>query len=109
MSLKYAEKVEIARQRELDEYREQILEILESSKQLALDCDNLVKMRALKTRCEKISKPRQSLYDENKKNDMKRKYNENKERYLSTKKERREKIRKTCQVDVGDFFNGVSV
>lgn len=46
MALKYTEKVQICRQKELDEYKQQILDILEDSRQLVMDCDNLVKIRA---------------------------------------------------------------
>ena len=109
MSLTYADKVQICRQMELDEYKQQILEILENSKQLVMDCDSLVKIRALKTRCEKISKPRPTVITDTERENSRKRYHDNKERYLSNKKERREKIRKTGQVDVGIFFNGVPV
>lgn len=58
MALKYTDKVQMNRQREIEEYRETILHILENSRQLVTECDNLVKLRALKARCEKIAKPR---------------------------------------------------
>ena len=109
MSLKYAEKVEIARQRELDEYREQILEILESSKQLALDCDNLVKMKALKARCDKISKPRPTLKTDSFREEQRKRYHENKQKYRERKEGRRQKIREISQANIRNFCNGVSV
>lgn len=58
MTLKFAEKVQLTRQKEIDAYKHSILEVLESSKGLVLACDNLVKLWALKTRCDKISQPR---------------------------------------------------
>ena len=110
MSLTYSDKVQIDRQREIDEYRESIVNILESSKQLAMDCDNLVKLRALKTRCEKISKPRVGPgYTEQQKVYQKRKYQDKKEKTCERLKEKRQHIRDLGGVDVGKFFNSVPV
>lgn len=60
MALKYSDKIQLNRRMEVDAYRQAIVEILEDSKQLAIGCDNLVKLRALKSRCEKIPRPRQT-------------------------------------------------
>lgn len=109
MSLKYTDKVEINRQKEIDAYREDIIETLEKSKKLAEECNNLVKLRALKSRCDKISKPRPSSYNEDKKANMKKRYDQNKDKYLSTKREKRQKIRNVGQVDIGNFFGEVPV
>ena len=105
MSLKYTDKVAISRRKELDDYREEIIRILEDSKQLALNCDNLVKMRALKSRCDKISKPRPTDSNQKLNEYKRRKYQENKEKCLSQKQEKRHKIRNIGQVDIGNFFN----
>lgn len=51
-ALRTAKEVEIARR------QEEIVAILEESKKYATGCDNLLKLRALKTRCEKITQPR---------------------------------------------------
>lgn len=108
MSLKYTDKVAISRRKELDDYREEIIRILEDSKQLALNCDNLVKMRALKSRCDKISKPRSSaIYDEGKKTDLKRRYEMNKDSISQRRKQKSSKIREVGKIDIGNFFNGV--
>ncbi len=75
MTLKFAEKVQLSRQREMDAYKKSIVEILENSKGLALACDNLVKLRALKTRCDKISQPRAGPgYNEQQKKYQKKRY-----------------------------------
>ena len=93
MSLTYADKVRISRQYELEKYKQEILQILEDSKRLVDDCDTLVKMRALKTRCEKISKPRPSINTEEAREAKKRSYQENKTRYINAKRNKRQKIR----------------
>lgn len=107
MSLKYTDKVAISRNKELEEYREAIVAILEESKQLAMDCDNLVKMRALKTRCDKISKPRPTVTNDKLNEYKRRKYQENKEKCLSRKQEKRQKVRNIGQVDIGNFFSDI--
>jgi hypothetical protein len=106
MALKYNDKVQISRQKEIDEYRKRIVEILDESKQLATGCDNLVKLRALKTRCEKLSKPRPTLKTEEAREGKRKNYHENKSRYLEYKGEKRKKIRQIGQTDVGSFFGG---
>lgn len=58
MALNFAEKVQISRQREIDTYKDSILQTLEESKKLVVSCNNLVKLRGMKTRCDKISQPR---------------------------------------------------
>lgn len=94
MTLKYTDKVQLNRQREIDAYRNSIVEILESSKQLAACCDNLVKLRALKTRCDKIAKPRVGPgYSEDQKLYRKRRYQENKDTVSKKSQLTREKIK----------------
>ena len=109
MSLSYTDKVAISRRKELDDYREEIIRILEDSKQLALNCDNLVKMRALKSRCDKISKPRVGPSHGDRSKYKKQKYEEKKEELNTRQREKRQKIRNLGQVDIGNFFSGVSV
>lgn len=109
MSLKYTDKVRINRENELEEYRNQILEILEDSKQLAMDCDNLVKIRALKARCEKISKPRPTFKTENSREEKRKNYHQNKMKYSKVNQDKRQKIRDIGKVDIGNFFNSVPV
>jgi hypothetical protein len=110
MALKYNDKVQISRQKEIDEYRKRIVEILDESKQLATGCDNLVKLRALQMRCEKLSKPRVGPgYTEEQKQYQKRKYQEVKEETSRRSKEKRQKINRIGHTDIGDFFGGVPV
>lgn len=104
MTLKYTDKVQICRQKELDEYK-QILNILEDSRQLVMDCDNLVKIRALKTRCEKISRPRETIKTDATREGKRKNYHDNKEKYLSRKQDKRQKIREMNQVDLGAFYS----
>lgn len=54
----YSEIVTHTRQEEIKRRQEEILEIIEGSKSYVTKCDNLVKLRALKARCEKITTPR---------------------------------------------------
>lgn len=61
MTLTFADKKQLSRQKEIAAYRDSILESLKQSKKLALECDNLVKLRAMKMRCDKISQPRFGL------------------------------------------------
>lgn len=108
MSLTYADKVEINRQNELAAYKERGIQILEESKKLVMDCDNLVKMKALITRCEKISKPRTGPgYDDHQKQYQKKKYQERKEETCRKLRQKRQKIQEVGQVDIGNFFNTV--
>lgn len=93
MGLKYSEKVQINRQQEIEECRRVIFEILENSKQLAMECDNLVKLRALKTRCDKIAKPRTGPSHADRSAYKKKRYEENKEELITRQREKRQKIR----------------
>lgn len=54
----YSEVISHARQAEIVRRREETLEIIEASKTFVLEQDNLIKLRALKARCEKITTPR---------------------------------------------------
>lgn len=54
----YIEIVTQTRQDEIKRRQEEILKIIEDSKSYVTECDNLVKLRALKKRCEKITMPR---------------------------------------------------
>ena len=102
MDLKYADKAQICRQNELEQYKQQILGILEDSRQLVLDCDNLVKIRALKTRCEKISKPRAGPgYNEQQKQYQKQKYQSVKGEKCKLLKKRRDQIRALSENELG--------
>lgn len=94
MALKYSDKVQLNRQREIDEYRETILHILENSRQLVMECDNLVKLKALKTRCDKIAKPRAGPgYSDQQRLYHKQKYQASREATCERLKHKREKIR----------------
>ena len=108
MSLKYTEKVQINRQNEIDAYREEIIQVLEDSKQLAMDCDNLVKLRALKSRCDKISKPRVGQSHSDRREYKKQRYEEQREELNNKQREKRQRIREIGQADIGKFFNDVS-
>lgn len=46
------------RQEEVKRRQAEILKIIEESKSYVTECDNLIKLRALKARCEKITVPR---------------------------------------------------
>ena len=91
--LRYLDKVTISRNKQLDEYRKEILKILEDSKVLVMECDNLVKMRALKTRCEKISRPRTGPSHDERRDYRQKRYKENKEEISNRQREKRQKIR----------------
>ena len=93
MALKYADKVELNRQKEISELRNTIISTLEDSKKLAMECDNLVKLRALKTRCEKVSKPRPTVNSDKSREANLKQYHANKERYGESRREKRQKIR----------------
>lgn len=94
MALKYSDKVQLNRQREIDEYRETIIHILENSRQLVMECDSLVKLRALKTRCDKIAKPRAGPgYNDQQKLYQKQKYQAERETIGERLKCKRQKIR----------------
>lgn len=93
MALKYADKLQLSRQVEIEAYRNSIVEVLENSKQLAMCCDNLVKLRALKTRCDKIAKPRVGPgYDDSQKAYRKKRYQETKDKILQKSQLDRKKI-----------------
>ena len=93
MALTYAEKIDINRKIELDSYREELIQVLEDSKKLVLDCNNLVQMRALKTRIDKISNPRKTDKSDEFREYKRKKYHENKERYNEQLRMKRQKIR----------------
>ena len=93
MALKYADKVEINRQKEMGELRNTIIQTLENSKKLAMECDNLVKLRALKVRCDKVAKPRPTVNSDKSREANLRKYHENKEKYGENRRQKRQKIR----------------
>ncbi len=100
MGLKYSEKVQISRQQEIEECRRVIYEILENSKQLAMECDNLVKLRALKTRCDKLAKPRTGPgYDDRQKLYFKQRYQATKEATRDRLQNKRQKIREIGRDD----------
>lgn len=107
MSLKYTEKVQISRQKEIEERRLRICSKLEESKKLAIECDNLVKLRALEARCDKISKPRSGPSYGDRSTYRKKKYEENKEGLNLRQREKRQKIRDMSNVDIGNFFTGI--
>ena len=95
MSLTYAEKVAINRERELNAYKEELVRKLEDSKKLVMDCDNLVKMRALNTRIHKISKPRSGPgYNESQKIQQRKKYQQDKDKISQKSKQKREEIKR---------------
>lgn len=106
MALKYTDKVQLNRQREIDEYRETILHILENSRQLVTECDNLVKLRALKTRCEKIAKPRAGPSHDERRVYKKQRYEQNREDINARQRDKRKKIRDLSQADV--FRDGIT-
>lgn len=54
----YSEMVTQNREDEIKRRQEEILKIIDDSKSYVTECDNLVKLRALKKRCEKITMPR---------------------------------------------------
>lgn len=108
MDVKYADKVNICRQKELQEYRDQIMDILEESRELAQGCENLVKIRALRARCEKILKPRGTIKTDAAKEEKRKNYHDNKEKYLLRKQEKRQQIRAMGQVHLGKFLEGIT-
>lgn len=100
MALKYSDKIQISRHMEIDAYRQAIVEILEESKQLATGCGNLVKLRALKSRCENISRPRPTAKSNDQVKAYKRqKYHENKIESNKTLQRRRQKIRQVGETE----------
>lgn len=100
MTLKYSDKMQISRHMEVDAYRQAIIDILEDSKQLAIGCDNLVKLRALKTRCEKISRPRPTAESNDRVREYKRqKYHANKLESNKKLQIKRKKIREMGETD----------
>lgn len=54
----YSEVISHARQAEIVRRLEETLEIIEASKTFVMEQDNLIKLRALNARCEKITTPR---------------------------------------------------
>ena len=100
MALKYSDKVQLNRQREIDEYRETIIHILENSRQLVMECDNLVKLRALKTRCDKIAKPRAGPSHDERRVYKKQRYEQNREEINARQREKRKKIRELGEADI---------
>lgn len=100
MALKYSDKMQICRHMEVDAYRQAILDILEYSKQLAIGCDNLVKLRALKARCENISRPRPTAKSNDQVKAYKRqKYHENKLESNKKLQLKRQKIREMGETE----------
>lgn len=105
MALQYSDKMQISRHIEVHAYRQAIIDILEDSKQLAMECDNLVKLRALKTRCEKISRPRPTVKsDDRVKAYKRRKYHENKLKSNRTLQSKRQKIREMGETEMCDIL-----
>lgn len=100
MALKYSDKIELSRHVEVDAYRQAILDILEDSKQLATGCNNIVKLRALKTRCENISRPRPTAKSNDRIKAYKRqKYHENKLESNKKLQLKRQKIREMGETE----------
>lgn len=94
MALNFAEKVQISRQREIDTYKDSILQTLEESKELAVACNNLVKLRAMKTRCDKISQPRVGPgYNEQQREYQRKRYQLSRHETCRKLKTKRNKIR----------------
>lgn len=105
MALKYSDKMQISRYIEVDAYRQAIIDILEDSKQLAIGCDNLVKLRALKARCENISRPRPTAKSNDQVKAYKRqKYHENKLESNKKLQMKRQKIREMGETERCEIF-----
>ena len=102
--MKYSDKMQISRHIEIAAYRQAIIDILEDSKQLAIGCDNLVKLRALKARCEKISRPRPTAKSNDQVRAYKRqKYHENKlesNKKLQLKRQKIREIKETERAEI---------
>lgn len=63
----YSDVILHSREVEITRRKEEILKIIEDSKTYVMEQDNLIKLRALKRRCEKITEPR-SYKEKNSKN-----------------------------------------
>lgn len=91
MALKYKDKISLHHDNAVYARRQEILQILEQSKELVFNLDNMVQLNALKTRCEKIAKPRKGpSYDRERE---KARYRTKREHITKQLREKRQKIR----------------
>lgn len=91
MALKYKDKISLHHDNAVYARRQEILQILEQSKELVFNLDSMVQLNALKTRCEKIAKPRKGpSYDRERE---KARYRTRSEHVTRQLREKRQKIR----------------
>lgn len=92
--MKYKEKVQICRQFGIEQKKREIVRALEDSKALVEQCDNLLKLRALQTRVNKVATPRPTKKcDEKAQQYRRQKYLESRKEISNNSREKRQKIR----------------